>query len=221
MIAAALAGALLVDPAAYAMDAPVRVELTGVSNFATSKTMRAECPGGTVVFGVGGSVNAGGGNVILTGIVPDANLAGVTVTGLAISRQSAVVVFDGRRRLPRPGGKAPVRRSGSGSAGNASMDCIGGKILYGAGFEILNATGAGLVDRVVPRSDLSGVDVHARGIAPAAGDLVAYGVCALPLPRGERTDVPSATTRPRRRPGPRRSPGSPPTAAAGSSPPVR
>jgi hypothetical protein len=191
-VVAVVAASVVVAGPAYAESDPVRVALTGVSNTAPAKTMRAECPNNTVVFGVGGLVNPGGGNVILTGIVPDASLAGVTVSGLANAAQTAPWSLTAVVVCHNPGSRSPVRTLGLGLIWNASTDCYGGRILYGVGFEILNPTATAFVDQVVPRTDLSGADVHARGTDIGLFHLVAYGVCALPLSRGERTQDVSA-----------------------------
>lgn len=180
MVAAAIAGAQLAAPPAYAVDAPQRHHQTSVDNTAPSKQATALCPSGQVAFGGGGQVNYGGGNVILTAVLPEAGLIGVTAKALARPGHTGSWSVTAYAVCHSAGVKDPVRRGSTGFLNSAGIDCIDGKLAYFSGFEILNATGDAFVDQVMPDLALSRVDVHVRGDA-GYFNTRAWAICALPI----------------------------------------
>jgi hypothetical protein len=188
-IVAALAGTLLVASPAYAVTAPVRYENTSISDTSTTKVVQVSCPSGQSVFGAGGKVNNGGGDVILTGIMPGAALDTVTVGALARAGHKGAWSVTAYAICHAPGDQAPERVSAVGPLWSATATCPTGKLVYGNGFAIANATGSAFLDGIVPDAYLGHVDVHARGTDIGAFNLFAYAICALPMSRAQRTQM--------------------------------
>lgn len=189
VVTSALAGLMVPARPAYADAVPVRYQATGAYNPVGAKSVAVRCPAGTSVLGTGGEVNGGGGKVVLTGIVPDTALTTVTVSAVARTGQPDGWSITAYAVCRAPGLYEPVRVASSGLLWNASATCPVGKQVTGAGFAILNATGSAFLDRLKPSTGLTHVDVHARGVAIGADNLMAYAICAVPVDQAERTEA--------------------------------
>ena len=153
------------------------------------KSAVARCPSGTMVMGSGGYIHGGNGNVVLTGVVPDANLETVTAYGKALPGNAtpwavvALAVCD-----DRSGGVERVM--GISFFGNARAECPDDRVLWSTGFNVPWATTTTYVSAVVPALDMSSVAV--RGVAPPKSAVIAYAICGYIFQSG--TELSSATT---------------------------
>jgi len=187
VVAASLA---LPSAAAHAAVAPVRVVADSDFDTDEAKVAVAECPEGQVVFGMGGRVNNGGGQVALTGIFPGPLLGSVVVSGRALAGETAPWSVTAVAVCHAPGDLEPERLASDPGQFVAEDDCPDGKVLYGVGFRIPDADGDEFVRAVVPSDDLSHLTVRADGPGVDPGNLVAQGICAHPILRFERTEAP-------------------------------
>jgi len=187
-LAAAMAPGPALTVAANDLDAGY-ASVTSATDTVRAKTATVTCPDGTVAFGAGGHVNGGDGSVVLTAIVPAADLSGVSVGGLARAdftgawSVSAVAVCG-------PIGFAALLRVGvTVDQSNATARCPNGRVLYATGFAMVEPNPGRYVDAVVPASDLSAVTVHGGGSGSPPAGLAAYGICGARPPRAERTSA--------------------------------
>jgi hypothetical protein len=195
--AAALAVlATVIAPAANTADGdPQRHAASSPKNTVAAKMVVVRCPDGTVVLGAGGIASPAADAVILTGIVPSADLAAVAVTAVALPTQVTPWALAAIAVCQPAGDRAPRLVAGAAATpGTATARCATDEIAYGVGFRLLGTPGAQLLDSVTPAADQSTVEVHARGESSNVRpyDVIAYAVCGQPRWRHERTSLPSA-----------------------------
>ncbi|WP_027342336.1 hypothetical protein [Hamadaea tsunoensis] len=172
------------------LDAPAtpgRYAAATAVSVATAKSVRVDCPAGTVVFGSGGRVVDGFGGVVLTGIMPDPALRSVTAYAVARPGHKGPWGLVAYAVCLPESGLAPVRVAAIGAGYTVTASCPTATVLYGNGFLLPNADAATYADEVVPDAGLTGVTVHTAGTPPGIGGLVVYGVCAGRMDRYERT----------------------------------
>jgi hypothetical protein len=144
------------------------------------KRLEVRCPAGGLLVGFGGRVNLAQDQVALTGVVPDADLGGVTIAG----REDA----DGFTGAWQLGGEAKcapalpgltitsVPGAPSTDVATATAGCPAGKRVIGAGGEVVRR---GTLDAIVPNAALTNVKVTARASeAPDEFWVRAYALCA-------------------------------------------
>src|SRR3954470_19778181 len=137
--------------------------VTSATNTIRAKTATVTCRDGTVAFGAGGHINGGDGSVVLTAIVPAADLSGVSVSGLARADFTGAWSVSAVAVCARIGISPPLRVSATVDQGNATARCPNGRLLYATGFAIVEPAAGRYVDAVVPASDLDAVTVHGGG----------------------------------------------------------
>jgi hypothetical protein len=154
-----------------------------------AKSAVATCPAGTVVYGAAGRIVNGGGKVLITDMVPDANLTSVRVQGVENDLYgsdwrviaSAICAPDNGHNLAR----VEVASAANGSnlaPRSAFANCPAGQVLFGTGFKVGNASGNVLIAEVEPTAALNQVEVEARADNGFNGvfNLFAYGICGTP-----------------------------------------
>jgi hypothetical protein len=177
-----MTGAAVVAGPAHA-DAPARHEATSPLDQQADKSAVVRCPDDTVVLGVGGRTNGGGGSVLLTAIVPDQTLSTVRVSAHAIGYPGPWSVTAYAVCAPDDLVQAE-RVRGTGTGWSATTGCTDPHhVLYGIGFEVVSSDDATMLDALVPSPAQTQVSVHVHGVlAPTA--LAVYGICAAPYGNG-------------------------------------
>jgi hypothetical protein len=168
---AAVAVAVAVLPTA----ASASVYHEGVSGYDTQPSKRAvaTCSPGEVVYGAGGEVVDGNGEVALVSVTPDPTLSTVTAAGLARTGHNgkwAVRAFAVCRDVPD--GYGPKRATSNDASGVAS--CQAGRRVTGTGFAVVAPSDSTLLTAVVPSDDLTSV----RAVV-SNGTAVAYAICVV------------------------------------------
>ena len=191
-LALAVTAASLVLPAAPANADVAPARVTDESAFDTddSKSAEAECPNGQVVFGMGGRVNNGGGQVALTTIMPGPLLRSVVVWGRALPDATQSWSVTAVAICHAPGLLEPERLTSAPGQNTATAECPGQKILYSTGFRIPDADGDEFIRAAFPTNDLRHVVVRADGPGVDPGNLIAQGICANRVPQSARTQAP-------------------------------
>jgi hypothetical protein len=160
-----------------------RVTATSPSN-SSNKAVGALCPSGKRVFGTGGDITGGGGDVVLNAITPNSALTSVTVSGFEdeggtlsnwFVRAYAICAFP-------PFG---LHRANSTSALNSfnkalNATCSSGFRVHGLGGDLF-ADGQVSLEDLIPFSTLTGAT--ARGTEDETGTLAnwllrSYAICA-------------------------------------------
>lgn len=184
--AAALLIVLAIPAPAQAADNGYDEATSGYDSTAT-KFAVVDCPEGEAVYSAGGRVNPPGAQVALIGVVPSADLSSVTAVARARAGYlktwsvTAIVVC---------GTGQPELAVGVGVGGTAVADCPTDTVVYSTGFSLPRTTGTEYLDFLQPSSNLDTVTARAKTTVPGAiVDVVAYGICAPPLPRAERTQA--------------------------------
>src|SRR5688572_24627528 len=177
----AVPSVVMLSASAASADAstPIRIVATVGPNLDTTKTVTAHCPVNGELLSPGGRVVNGGGDVILTSIVPDVTNHSVTVTArlraIASPRNWALTAYAVCNDTPT----APVvvTSAASPTMSAVTASCPAGTKVFGTGFE-LNATGGGaFVNRVEANNDLTEVAVSGEKAPAATTSLTAYAVC--------------------------------------------
>jgi hypothetical protein len=185
----AAAGAVTVSAAPAQAVPGVDAVSAGSANDTTPlKTIPVDCPTGTRVYGAGGSIQGGFGDVVITGIIPNASLTRVSVT--AIQRVAVTTAWRVIARAvcgPASAGLTRVVASATGSPPAAvTPTCPAGTNLFGLGMvindSVSDSTSAATLTRIVPTSTTQAVMAAAETRAFAASwTLVGYGICANPV----------------------------------------
>lgn len=154
-----------------------------------TKSAVATCPVGTVVYGASGRIVGGGGVVLITDMVPAANLGSVRVQGVENDPYmpdwrviaTAICGPDNGHNLVRHQAASPVNGTNV-APRSAFANCDDDEILFGTGFELRNAGGNVLIAEVEPTVALDQVEVEARTDNGFNGvfDLFAYAICGDP-----------------------------------------
>jgi hypothetical protein len=154
----------------------------------STKSVTAACPPGKRLIGAGGDVNAGSGEVMLTGIAPNPALTGVTATAFedqtGVPTNWTVSAFAVCATMP-PGlelASATTERDSDISASVAAT-CPGDKNLLGMGAELIDVEGQVMLDDLRPNAALT--TVTATGFEDESGtgsgwSLRAHAICANP-----------------------------------------
>ena len=161
---------------------PERVAVPSASDLEPEKSARAECPGGTLAYAAGGEIVGGGGAVIMTGVVPSADLLSVTVTAVRVGATpwpwSVVAHAVCDKSLA-----TPVRVTEQGE-GAAVATCRNGKRVFGTGYRIEPVSGASArsayVTGVMPNQDYTAVGVRAGGALAGSARVAAIAICYPP-----------------------------------------
>jgi hypothetical protein len=167
---------------------PERVVESTPTNTDSPKSITATCPDGQYLASPGGRVVGGFGDVVLTGIVPDATARSVTVYArlrpLVSPRPWSLTAY----AVCNDAVVAPmVVPSPPSTTMSALASCPGDGRVFGAGFQLTG--GGAYIDRVEPNPALT--DVLVSGVkSPAASvTLTAYAVChPTTLPVVERIE---------------------------------
>ncbi|MEJ3746669.1 hypothetical protein WEI85_25685 [Actinomycetes bacterium KLBMP 9797] len=188
-------GSLLVAvPAAPAVEsaapAPLVANLTRVSATSASnsvnKSVTVSCPAGLVVYGPGGQLTGGVGNVVLDAVIPSTTT--VTARGVENGAYATNWTVTAFAVCGSPTTNHQVVRFASATNGttpkNAQVDCPGTTRVFGTGFAITGAAGQIFPDRVSPDSNLNLVVARAArdvdSTSTATWNIAAYAVCANP-----------------------------------------
>lgn len=185
------------DPAVQVAN-PVRVAVTSASN-SISKSVTVNCPVGQRVYGAGGEINGGSGNVTLDDITPNLTLTSVfvtaaengafagnwTVTGYAICGPNTLNL----QRIQF------TSATNSLSSKSVFAGCPTGLRLYGLGAELNGASGAVFFDDLTPNAGLTGVTVTAFENGAFAGNwsVTGFAICGNPATTMTRVVASSAT----------------------------
>lgn len=204
--ASVLVGAATPAAAAPAPAAPeplvanlTRVQATSPSS-SVNKSVTVACPAGLVVYGPGGQLTGGVGNVVLDAIIP--SLTTVTARGTENGAYAgnwtvtAYAVCGARTtnhqliRITSASNATPQK--------TAQAGCPGGTNVFGLGFAITGGNGLIFPDRVVPSGPLTNALVRATRDADSTTSLnwsvAAYALCANPAPGLERASEGSLAT---------------------------
>jgi hypothetical protein len=142
LIGGALAALTMVmfTPAAAHATGEWREEGSSLFDTQAEKSAEARCPAGTMVVGSGGLIKGGNGDVVLTGVVPNANLDTVTAYAKALpgnatswSVLALAICSDRTSGVVRAMGVAFL-------GGSARAECPSGKVLWSTGFSVARAT---------------------------------------------------------------------------------
>jgi hypothetical protein len=177
--------------------APAHASLTGATLVSTpsdpdsnDKEARAECPAGTVVYGGGGRIHGGEGEVLISAIIPDPGLGFVTVRGeedgdfLGDWRVMAMAVCGppGNHNLRVE--TAPSAANGSSvSPRSAYAFCDPGEVVFSAGFELSFEDGNVFIAEMEPVPALDRVEIQAVEdffTYTDNWDVTAYAICGVP-----------------------------------------
>jgi len=190
-MAALAAGAAVLGTAsaAHAAGTSIVVTAASVSGSPVSAFATATCPAGYNLVGAGGGIDGGGGDVVMTDVIPTVSAGTVTVWGHekgAFAGNWSVVahaicdsVITG------------VVRIGVNTASNATTPktvtpmCPAGKTLSGVGYQLQNGNGEVFPDDVSPNFALDGalLTAYANGGYAANWSFSGYAICA-DLPAG-------------------------------------
>ncbi|HKE98758.1 MAG TPA: hypothetical protein VKG45_07495 [Actinomycetes bacterium] len=185
-----LSSILLIGAAAPAQAVPgATVVSTPSATNSSAKSAVATCPQGTVVHGASGRIVNGGGKVLITDMVPDANLKSVRVQGAENDTYgsdwrviaTAICAPDNGHNLTRI--EVASGANGSNQAPRSAFaTCPAGQVLFGTGFKVGNAAGNILIAEVEPNAGLTQVEVEARADNGFVGvfNLFAYAICGTP-----------------------------------------
>jgi len=177
---------------------------SGGYNSPGSKTVTASCPPGQKVFGPGGTIDMGLGEVVLDEIVPSADLTSVTVQGLEHGNSSRnwdvtayAICADPVDYMLLVSDDSPQNTS---SPKNVTVECPLGLRVYGLGAEIINGQGNVTLDDLDIDESLTFVDVGAYGwhgtTVSNSWAVRAYAVCGTPTPTMVRKKAQQLTTSP-------------------------
>ncbi|MEH1124174.1 hypothetical protein [Micromonospora sp. CPCC 206061] len=176
---------VLIGPAtpAQAIPAPVGVSATSAVNAASPKFAVVACPAGLAVYGAGGTVNGGAGNVVMSDVIP--TLGTVTVWGIEVAAFAANWSVTAYAICGPPTGNVVIANSTAANAASpktVTAACPAGMRLYGTGYELQGANGQVFPSLVQPNAALTNVTVGAvaHGGFAGAWSLTAYGICAAP-----------------------------------------
>jgi hypothetical protein len=199
MMVGLVAGAAVVGTAAPAQAVPgATVVSTPSASTSAAKSVVANCPPGTQVYGASGRIVNGGGSVLITDMEPSefsVRVQGVESVAYAPSWQviaTAICAPDNGHNLHVD--EWPSAANGSNvQPRSAFAPCPADEVMFGAGFRLDNANGNVYIAEVEPDSALTLLEVEARaatGFAPVF-DLFAYVICGLP--NGSVVDLVSET----------------------------
>jgi hypothetical protein len=184
-LATAAAASVVTVVAAASPASAATVSVTSGLGSPASATIIATCPAGTNLVGAGGQINAGGGNVVLTAVIPD--VAGNLV--IAIGEENGA--FGGMWSVtataicdPLAVAVPVIVASANNSMALKSVGaaCPAAAQLTGLGFAVFGGIGRVFPQQAQPAAALGGAMFTAveNGIFAGAWQLVGYALCANP-----------------------------------------
>ncbi|HVQ92888.1 MAG TPA: hypothetical protein VMU51_17775 [Mycobacteriales bacterium] len=185
MITGLLGGAALIAAAAPAQAVPgTTVVSTPSISDSNGKSVTANCPAGTVVYGASARIANGGGKVLITDMVP--TLTSVRAQGAEndvygpdwVVIATAICAPDNGHNVNVI--TAPSVVNGSNVAPRSTFPtCLNGQTVFGAGFKLGGASGNVDIVEVEPNAGLTQVEVEARADNGFNGvfDLFGYAIC--------------------------------------------
>jgi hypothetical protein len=179
LVAAAVV-VLPVRPAHASVTGPVRYDASSEYNLAPLKQAQVSCPDDTVVYGTGGQINDGDGDVVMLAIVPAQDLSSVTVLAAALPGHVGPWSVTAYAVCFSPDGLSPKRVMQPGLTSTATASCKDGRVVHGTGYELRQPPGQLFLYGLVPDPNLTEVTVRARGQWEPY-TVVAYAVCAYPI----------------------------------------
>lgn len=181
----ALLASLLLTPAspAQAVPVPVPVSATSPVNAGSPKVAIATCPAGLSLYGAGGTINGGAGNVVVSDVIPGPN--SVTVWGIeanafggnwSVTAYAICGPFTGNVIV------TAVTPFNGVAQKSVAAACPAGASLFGTGYELLGANGQVFPSGLVPNAGLTNVTASAVAQPGFGGNwsLRVYGICAAP-----------------------------------------
>jgi len=187
-VAVAAAGIAATGGAAPAQ--AVTAVVVGAAGSPPAATAVALCPVGTSLVGSGGEITGGGGNVVLSALIPDI-LAG-TVTAIGEENGAYAGVWSvSATAICQPMPVPPVlvvAPTGINSFANKGIvaNCPAGLDLTGLGYQVSGGTGRVLPQQAMPLGGVGGPSPGAmffateNGAFAGAWRLVGYSICADP-----------------------------------------
>ena len=166
--------------------APVRVAATTATNSLATKSIVVSCAAGRRVYGAGGEITGGGGNVTLDDITPNVALTNVlvtaaengayagnwSVTGYAICGVNTLNL----QRIQF------TSATNSLSPKSVFAGCPSGLRLYGLGAELNGAGGNVFFDDLTPNAGLTGATAtgYENGAFAGNWNITGYAICGNP-----------------------------------------
>jgi hypothetical protein len=150
-----------------------------------SATVVAACPAGTNLVGAGGQINVGGGNVVLSAVIP--NVAANTVTAIGQENGAFGGMWSVTATAICEPGVAVVLVVASSAFNSVALKsvavvCPMGTQLTGLGFNVLGGNGRVFPQQAQPAAALGGAMFTAAENGAFAGNwlVTGYGLCANP-----------------------------------------
>jgi hypothetical protein len=159
-----------------------RISFQSATNGNSPKSVVADCPAGTRLYGLGGEVTGGNGNVFMDRLVPNFTLTGATISA-AENKADTSWTLTGYAICGNPPASGIVRVNAQTPANSGNkvigVTCPVGRNLIGVGGEIIGRTGLVVLDDLTPTT-LTRVDTAAFENGPVAANwaLAAYGICS-------------------------------------------
>jgi hypothetical protein len=196
ILTGAAAALVAIGAAVIGMAAPAHASLAGVTLVSTpsdpdsdDKEAYAQCPDGTKLFGGGGRIVDGGGQVLISAIIPDPDLLGVTVRGEEDGDYAgswrvlamAVCAPEGNHNLTLV--TQPSAVDGTSTSPRSSYALCGGQTLFSAGFELSYTDGNVFIAEMEPYPALDRVEIQAVEdfvTYTDPWDLKAFAICGDP-----------------------------------------
>jgi hypothetical protein len=186
-LAVGLCGAAASTASASVPDLQAPVAASSVWDSSTAKSVTAFCPARTHVIGTGAKISGGAGQVVLEGVVPNAQLTSVTVSAhedadgtpgiWSVTATAICANVPGLERV------SETVASNQYNVRLASASCPYGKKTLGAGGEIIGGYGQVHMQSIEPNT-VSGIAEAYEGGAGTSNSwsLTAYAICADPPP---------------------------------------
>ncbi|MBF9131669.1 hypothetical protein I0C86_22265 [Plantactinospora sp. S1510] len=196
------AGAGARSDAGTRVAAPVRITATSASNSLASKSIVATCPAGQRVYGAGGEINGGGGNVTMDDITPSLALNNVLVTAIengAFAGNWTVTAYAicgvNTLNLQRIQFTSVTN---SVTPKSVFAGCPSGLRLYGLGAELNGSGGNVFLDDLTPNAGLTGATVtgYENGAFANNWNITGYAICGNPSANMVRRVLTSAAASP-------------------------
>lgn len=175
-LAAAVVGVLPAPAGAYAVDPPLTLEYGTSPTDTAAKSAVAFCPEGSWVYAVGGWIDGGAGDILLTSMHAATDLRSAKVS--AAPRTGSTARFSITAQAMCIATEEPpelVSYTTTGAA--ATVRCADGTAVVGFGFIMNRRVDEWRVDQLVPDQYLHQLTVHATGASALPGSLTVQGIC--------------------------------------------
>lgn len=160
-----------------------RIFFTGATNSDMVKTVVAGCPAGLRLYGLGGEINGGFGNVFFNSLTPSVGLTYALVTAIENGAYAGSWNVTGYAICGNPA--ATMVRTAVTSPTNslnksASAFCPAGTRVHGVGAELAGSGGNVVIDEVAPSAGLASATATGFENGPFAGNwaITSYAVCS-------------------------------------------